>query len=62
MRTAFRATVQQLDGVADTQPSADGIVERHLADLFDDAKRVGLIPTATGAVSLWRATKKGNGN
>lgn len=62
MRWLFRATVQQLDGVKDTQPNADGIVEHHLADLFDDAERLSIIPTVTGAISLWRATKKGAGS
>ncbi|AKQ41646.1 UbiE/COQ5 methyltransferase [Aurantiacibacter atlanticus] len=61
MRRLFRATVQQLDGVRDTQPNADGIVERHLADLFDSVERLSLVPTATGAISLWRGTKKGTG-
>ena len=59
MRKLFRATVQQLDGVEDTQPNADGIVERLLAEIFTDAERLNIIPTATGAISLWRGYEKG---
>ena len=59
MRKLFRATVQQLDGVEDTQPNADGILERQLAEIFTDAERLHVFPTATGAISLWRGYKKG---
>ena len=59
MRTLFRATVQHLDGIEDTKPNADGILERHLAEIFTDAERLSIFPTATGAISLWRAYKKG---
>ena len=59
MRKLFRATVQQLDGVEDTQPNADGILERQLAEIFTDAERLHVFPTATGAISLWHGYKKG---
>ena len=62
MRKLFRITVQQLDGREDTQPNADGIIERHLQDIFEDAERLQVFQTATGAISLWCATKKGAGN
>ena len=62
MRKLFRITVQQLDGREDTQPNADGIIERHLQDIFEDAERLQVFQTVTGAISLWCATKKGAGN
>lgn len=58
MRTLFRATVQQVDGLEDTQPSADGIVESHIREIFDRVQRLQNFPTATGAISLWRGYKK----
>jgi len=59
MRMLFRASVQQLDGVEDTQPNAEGVIESHLTELFDHAERLDVFHTPTGAISLWRATKKG---
>lgn len=59
MRMLFRATVQQLDGVEDTQPNAEGVIEGHLNELFDHAERLKVFHTPTGAISLWRGTKKG---
>jgi len=58
MRLAFRGTVQQLDGVEDTQPNADGIlaplmVEAGLADV-DEAERIN---TLTGTISLYIGRK-----
>lgn len=58
MRTLFRVTVQLVDGVADTQPNVDGIIEAILADLTGEetsAQRV--IGTPTGAISLFQATR-----
>lgn len=53
MRGLFRATVQSLDGVADTQPNADGV----LPDLirragFDSVAEIAALPTATGSISI----------
>jgi len=53
MRRLFRATVQVLDGVADTQPNADGV----LPDLirragFDSVAEIAALPTATGSISI----------
>ena len=62
MRKLFRITVQQLDGREDTQPNADGMIERHLQDIFESTECLQVFQTATGAISLWRATKKGAGN
>ncbi|ABF54265.1 class I SAM-dependent methyltransferase [Sphingopyxis alaskensis] len=54
MRSLFRLTVQRLDGLADTQPNADGAIEAILADLA----RAPVVPrrvisTPTGAISLF---------
>jgi ubiquinone/menaquinone biosynthesis C-methylase UbiE len=58
MRALFRLTVQTLDGRADTQPNADGVLERILSDC---SKAVvapqAVVPTATGAISLFKSTK-----
>jgi ubiquinone/menaquinone biosynthesis C-methylase UbiE len=60
MRALFRATVQFLDGVEDTQPSADGAVEKLLGEIFASAELFAQIHTATGTISLWRGSRKGN--
>lgn len=59
MRGLFRATVQNLDGVRDTQPQADGI----LPDLirragFVDVAETQVIPTPTGSISLFRGVRQ----
>ena len=59
MRAMFRATVQLLDGLPDTQPSADGAVEKLLGEIFASAELLAQIHTATGTISLWRGSKKG---
>ena len=58
MRALFRATVQQLDGIKDTQPNADGIMEQMLVEIFHDAEKLHTFRTATGAISLWRGYKE----
>jgi ubiquinone/menaquinone biosynthesis C-methylase UbiE len=60
MRAMFRSTVQRLDGVSDTQPSADGEVEKLLGEIFSGAVRLSQVHTVTGTISLWRGFKKGN--
>lgn len=58
MRMLFRSTVQMIDGVADTQPNADGALEDILG--HHDASAavpIAVIPTFTGAISLFRGTK-----
>lgn len=56
IRLAFRATVQALDGVTDTQPNADNI----LPDLMKSAGfalvvEKAVFPTLTGSISIYRA-------
>ena len=62
MRRLFRATVQRLDGIADTQPNADGLMEELISERFAESVRVEVFHTATGAISIWRGSKKGNKN
>ena len=53
-----RLTVQQIDGLADTQPNADGALEAILGDQCGapvEATRV--ISTSTGAISLFKVQK-----
>lgn len=58
MRAMFRMTVQMVDGKADTQPNADGALETELAALTGRQARPTLVvPTLTGAISLFRATR-----
>ena len=58
MRRLFRATVQNLDGVEDTQPQADGILPEliRLAGFIDVAE-TQVIPTLTGSISLFRGVR-----
>jgi SAM-dependent methyltransferase len=58
MRALFRLTVQGIDGLADTQPNADGALESILSD-YDEAAVApqAVVPTATGAISLFKAIK-----
>lgn len=58
MRMLFRSTVQVIDGPADTQPNADGALEKILArhDLAA-ASPTQVIRTLTGEISLFRGTK-----
>ena len=56
MRRLFRATVQTLDGVDDTQPNADGILLELIIDAgFAGVREVRVIPTATGSISILAA-------
>lgn len=56
MRCLFRATVQSLDGVDDTQPNADGVLPEFIKKAgFADAQEVRVIPTATGSISILSA-------
>ncbi len=57
MRFLFRHTVQTIDGIADTQPNADGILPSLMeASGFEDITELEIIPTATGSISIYRAT------
>ena len=58
MRGLFRVTVQLVDGVADTQPNADGMIEAILSDLTgEETPAERIIWTPTGAISLFQATR-----
>ena len=58
MRRLFRLTVQRLDGRADTQPNADGVLENILSDLGREPMIPGkVIRTLTGAISLFKIEK-----
>jgi ubiquinone/menaquinone biosynthesis C-methylase UbiE len=60
MRLLFRATIQRLDGVADTQPNADGILpELVRAAGFDNMLEAARIHTATGTIALIAADRPG---
>lgn len=55
MRFAFRQ-VQALDGYANTQPNVDGILPALMAEAgFSGIETTHVIPTPTGAISLYRA-------
>jgi len=58
MRRLFRATVQRLDGLADTQPNADGTMEQLISARFEASEKLTEFHTATGTISLWRGIKK----
>lgn len=58
MRALFRLTVQTLDGRADTQPNADGVLERILSGYSAAVVAPqAVVPTATGAISLFKSTR-----
>ncbi|GAA3252457.1 class I SAM-dependent methyltransferase [Nonomuraea helvata] len=57
MRLAFR-TVQLADGVRDTQPNADGVLPRLMAEAgFGDVREAEVVPTATGSISVYVAAR-----
>ena len=56
MRVLFRASVQALDGVHDTQPNADGALPRLMCEAgFSTVVEVKQVRTATGSISIWIA-------
>lgn len=56
MRRLFRATVQSLDGVEDTQPNADGMLPELISEAgFTGVLEARVIPTATGSISILTA-------
>jgi phospholipid N-methyltransferase len=56
MRGLFRLTVQTIDGVADTQPNADGVLPELIRKAgFSDISAEDVIPTFTGSISLYCA-------
>ena len=57
MRLAFRL-VQFADGVANTQPNADGVLPRLIAEAgFRDVREVAVVPTISGSISVYAATR-----
>lgn len=57
MRALFR-NVQRVDGFADTQPNADGILPELMREAgFGDVEETAVIPTLTGSISLYRAVR-----
>ncbi|MDX2224844.1 MAG: methyltransferase domain-containing protein [Rhodospirillaceae bacterium] len=58
MRVLFRATVQTLDGVADTQPNADGVLPTLFRSAgFERVAETDVIQTATGSISIYSAAR-----
>lgn len=58
MRWLFRLTIQQLDGVRDTQPNADGMLPMLIADAgFGGIREVAQFRTITGSLSIIAAKK-----
>lgn len=56
MRIAFRATVQALDGVADTQPNADNILPSLMKSAgFASVAETAVVSTPTGSISIYGA-------
>jgi ubiquinone/menaquinone biosynthesis C-methylase UbiE len=57
MRTAFRI-VQLADGVADTQPNADGVLPKLISSAgFRDVLEVEAVSTLTGSISVYTAKR-----
>ncbi len=60
MRVLFRMTVQALDGVADTQPNADGVLSNILSEAgFEGVMESARILTPTGSISIYYGQKPG---
>ncbi len=57
-RLLFRLTVQALDGKADTQPNADGILPDLMREAgIEDVRELSRISTPTGVISIYQAVK-----
>ena len=57
MRSAFRI-VQFADGVADTQPNADGVVPDLMSrNGFRDVREAEVVPTVSGSISIYVASR-----
>jgi ubiquinone/menaquinone biosynthesis C-methylase UbiE len=58
MRALFRLTVQTLDGIADTEPNAQGVLPRLMRYVgFSRVEETAVIPTITGSISLYRGVR-----
>lgn len=62
MRMLFRATVQRLDGVADTQPNADGVLPALMREAGLRLERERIIATPTGSISIFLGLRGGDDN
>ena len=59
MRKLFRATIQQLDGIADTQPNADGVLIPLMSRAgFVEVRELRKFNTITGSISIISAMKR----
>lgn len=59
MRKLFRATIQKLDGYADTQPNADGVLTPLMVQAgFSDVCELAQFNTITGSISILCGTKR----
>ena len=58
MRRLFRATVQNLDGMENTEPQARGVLPELIRSAgFSEVVEVEVVPTSTGSISLIRALR-----
>lgn len=58
MRLLFRLTIQRLDGTADTQPNADGILPVLIREAgFTGLRSVASVPTVTGSIAVMAAER-----
>lgn len=54
MKLLFRSTIQVLDGVADTQPNAEGCIPILLTDVgFEQVTELHSFATVTGSISIY---------
>ncbi len=57
-RFLFAQMVQRIDGFENTTPNAEGVIDRLLGEAgFVGVEPQRIIPTFTGAISLWRAVR-----
>lgn len=62
MRKLFRATIQKLDGKADTQPNADGVLIPLMVEAgFLDVCELTQLNTVTGSISVLSGVKGAQG-
>lgn len=58
MRLLFRLTIQQLDGIRDTQPNADGMLPALMREAgFGEVREIETFSTLTGSISILRGRK-----
>lgn len=58
MRILFRSIIQNLDGRLNTEPNARGVLPELMHDAgFRSVEETAVIPTLSGSISLYRATR-----